>query len=290
MLVNILNLATAGFMAIGAYISGALMLHIGLSFWFAFIVGGLTAGVFAAIFGSITIRLRGAYFILCSIALSEIIRTCFNTYMVDVFGGANGLIGIPTPTPFLGLTFELGSLSLYYLIALISILCVFAVYKIEKGHCGFVFKSLHQSIDLSESIGINTFKYKLTAFVIGSFFSGIAGSLFASFNSLVVPIDFDFNMMLFVLISVVIGGRDQIGGAVAGVALLLFLGELLRSYPQFEQIIWGFCIIIVLQFAPKGFIGVFSKKRLKTILSTLGGMVRLNRKVHQEIPEIREEN
>jgi branched-chain amino acid transport system permease protein len=259
MLVNAVNFAHAGFMGVGAYISAALVIKLGLSFWITFILGGIASAIFAIFFGFITLRLKGAYFFLVSFALCEIIRISFSSYQIKIFGGVNGLIGIPTPNPIFGLQFKVGGLPLFYLTSLITIIFTFITYLIEKCYWGKVFRCITESQSLAESVGINVTKYKLTAFVIGCFIAGIAGSLYASFNGVITPLDFTFRLSLFVLVCVVFGGREGFFGPALGVAALVAIGEAFRSFAYFEPIIWGACIIIVLLFAPQGLLGFMDR-------------------------------
>ena len=258
MLVGAVNFAHAGFMAIGAYISAALMMRLGLAFWVTFILGGLSSAIFGAIFGLVTLRLRGAYFFLVSFALCEIIRIAFSSYLIEIFGGVNGLIGIPHPDSILGLQFKPGSLGLFYLVAVISIISVLSIYLFEKGYWGNVFRCITESDNLAESVGINILKYKLVVFVIGCFIAGIAGTVYSSFNGVITPDDFTYMLSLFLLVCVVLGGREHIFGAVVGVALFVVIGELFRVMTYFEPILWGFSIIVVLLFAPRGLVGLMA--------------------------------
>jgi len=259
MLVGLYNFAHSGFMAIGAYLSTVFMMQLGFPFWISWIIGALAAAIVAIFFGLITLKVRGVYFFLCSFALGEVIRIVFNTYMVKIFGGPNGIIGIPSPAPVFGLAFEPGSMSFFYLVAITSLLIIFFLYVIENGYWGNVFLSLKESKDLAESIGIHIMIYKLSVLVIGAFCAGIAGGLYASYNGVITPTDFDWEITLFALVCVVLGGHEYPFGVVIGAALLTIMGEVFRDFSYFEPIIWGFCIIVILLFAPSGLLGLAAK-------------------------------
>lgn len=255
MLVEAVNFAHAGFMGIGAYISTVFMMQFGFPFWITVLIGGIASAFFALIFGLITLRLKGAYFFLVSFALCEIIRIAFSSYWVEIFGGVTGISGIPPPNPVFGLQFKPGSMSLFYLVATISILTVLGLYSVEKGYWGKIFKSISESDVLAESIGINIMKYKVIAFAIGCFIAGIAGSLYASFNGLITAHDFTYKLSLFLVVCVVFGGRDHILGTILGVMMLVIMAEATRVTTSFEPIIWGLSLITVLLFAPQGLLG-----------------------------------
>jgi len=256
MLVGAVNFAHAGFMGIGAYVSAVLMMRLGLSFWITFILGALVSAIFAAFFGIITLRLKGAYFFLVSFALVEIIRVFFSSYFVDIFGGVNGLIGVPPPNGILWLHFDAGSLGLLYLIGVITVLVLFSVYLFEKSYWGKVFNCINESDNLAQSIGINILKYKVIVFIIGCFIAGVAGSLYGCTNGVITPDDFTYELSLFLLVCVVLGGMENILGTVLSVSLLVVIRELFRSAAYFEPIIWGLSLILILLFAPRGLFGL----------------------------------
>jgi branched-chain amino acid transport system permease protein len=259
MLAGAVNFAHAGFMGIGAYICATLVMKANLGFWFSIIVSAGCSALVAVIFGVVTLRLRGAYFFLVTFALSEIIRIVFSNYLVSLFGGVNGLVGIPAPRAIMGISFEAGSIRLLYVIALITLFCLMMMYSMERGYWGKVFQGISESHDLAEAIGVNLMKFKVAALAIAAFIAGIAGSLYGAFNGIITPEDFSYHLSLFSLVAIILGGRDHFLGPLLGVVVLVVLAELFRNASYYEPIIWGLCIIAVMMFKPKGLVGLITE-------------------------------
>lgn len=254
------NFAQAGFMGIGSYVSAALVMNAKISFWVALPMAGIAAAMVAVAFGAISLKLKGAYFFISSFAFGEVIRIVFHNYFIDIFGGSLGMLGIPVPSPVFGITFgPTRGVPYFYLVLIVTCISLWVLYRFEFSRYGKIFQGIREADGLAESVGINIMRYKMLAFVVGCFFAGIAGSLYAHLNSVIAPPDFTYHLSIIIVAYVVVGGIDRFVGPILGVVALTIISEYLRKYAYVESILFGFAMILVLIFAPKGLGGVLEK-------------------------------
>lgn len=256
--VDSLSVAQASFFGVGAYTSALLMTKMGWSFWWAFPVSGIIAGLVALVVGLPTLRLRGVYFIMVTTALNEVIRLIWVNWP-NTFGGIAGIINIPRPHAIGVLTFE--SLSSFYYIPLLTMfLAVGVMDRIYSSRYGVILQSISQSEDLAQAVGINIMRHKVEIFLMASFFSGLAGAIFACTQRAIFPDDFGFLLSINIIVYAVVGGLKYSLGPVCGVVFLVGLSVLFKMTPIYdpkvEPLILGlFLIIAVLRF-PNGLMGL----------------------------------
>ncbi|OUM88008.1 branched-chain amino acid ABC transporter permease [Parageobacillus thermoglucosidasius] len=244
MLIGEINLAHAGFFGIGAYTSAVLTVHFGWPFFIAFFISGIIASLLSILFGAIAFRLKGAYFLLISFALAEVIRLIFENFWTDILGGHNGIIGIQKPME-----------AYNGFITVISVLLILVFYFLEKSDFGKTMMAIKNSDELSRSIGINIMKYKILVLAIASFAAGLAGSMFAHFNAVISSLDFTFLLSIMVLAYVIIGGQKSFFGPIVGTIVLCIIAELIRGIGPYEQLAYGLAIIIAMLFFREGLVG-----------------------------------
>ncbi|MBX6378888.1 MAG: branched-chain amino acid ABC transporter permease, partial [Clostridia bacterium] len=244
MLTGEVNLAHASFFGIGAYAAGVLSARYHVWFLVAMAVAAVLTAATAAVFGSLALRVRGAYFLLISFALAEVVRLAFGNLWEDVLGGVSGLTGIPTPA---------GRFSGVMVTVLLVLLVI--LYILERSDLGRVFRAIQNSNDLAEAVGIDVFRYKLLALVVASTLAGIAGGLFAHFNTIVTPEDFSFRIAIFILAYVIIGGRKEFAGPIVGAVVLTILSEYLRGFGAYEPLAYGVAMLVVMILVPDGIVG-----------------------------------
>jgi len=255
-----LNLAHPAFAGVGAYATAVLTLKYGVSFWLTLPVGIILTILLAGGIGSITLELKGPYFFLVTFAFAEIIRLFLSNYYIDIFGGLTGLLNIPHPSiaiPYL-FKFTLSSKVHYYYLGLIFMLAsLFILYRLEKSRFGQVLHGIGQNQDLSRSIGINIFRYKLLAFVIGASFASVVGSLFAPFNRVISPGEFGIPLGTLILVYLIIGGTGSFGGPILGVCVLVPLSTfVLAPLGPYNLLFLGLAVIMVLIFFRDGLVGI----------------------------------
>lgn len=235
-----LCLGHAGFMSIGAYLSAILTQKAELPFMVSIFIGAIIACIIAALIGNPTLRLTGDYFAITTLAFCEIIRIVIMN--IDFIGGARGLTGIPKKTNF----------TIAFIFAVITIVIIYNIIHSSQGRAML---SVRENEIAAESMGINAFKYKIMAFVIGAFFAGLAGGLYAHYMGYIQPTAFDFNKSIDYLTFVVFGGMGSLSGSVIATIILTFLPELLRGFQNFRMILYPLALIILMIFRPQGLLG-----------------------------------
>lgn len=267
MLTGHVNFAHGGFVGIGAYTSAVLVMKVGMPFWVAFLIAGIASATVALAFGLPTLKLRGAYFFMASFAFAEVIRIIFHYFFTDLFGGINGLVGIPWPEPILGILFNPNSgINYYYLVLVVSVLSLFVFYYLErKTRLGPILESIQQSESLAQSVGIRIMAYKVTGFVIGCFFAGVTGSLYAHMIGVISPFDFTFMLSVYCLIYVVVGGRLYFAGPIIAASVLTFISLFwLKALGFWETVAYGAIMLITILFLPEGMVTL--PRMLKTLV------------------------
>ena len=204
------TLGHAGFAAIGGYLSAALVARYGMGSWWSLLIAMMAAGIVALIVGYVTLRIKGIYFIVATLALGEVIRIVFGAWD-DPFGGLVGIMNLPTPNrlviPGL-LAISFGSkVSLYYLTLVLVLIGILLMHRLSRSAMGLVFRGICLADDLAENIGINIMKYKVLAFVVGATFAGMGGVLYTYNVGSIQPSSFTLVQSATYLVYVAVGGR-----------------------------------------------------------------------------------
>lgn len=239
------SLGHAGFMAIGAYaaaIIGSKSPTYG-AFFGAMLVGALLSGAVALLVGIPTLRLKGDYLAVATLGVSEIIRI-FIINGGSLTNGAAGILGIPNFT-----TWQM----VYFFVVITTI----ATLNFLRSPIGRSTLSVREDEIVAESVGVNTTKIKIIAFVFGAITASIAGSLQAGFIGSVVPKDYTFINSINVLIIVVFGGLGSITGAIVSAIVLGILNMLLQDVTSVRMIIYALALVLVMIFRPGGLLGTW---------------------------------
>lgn len=249
------SLGHAGFMAIGAYVGALFSLHapilpdtpIGYPIYA--VAGGLAAAAAGLLVGMPSLRLRGDYLAIVTLGFGEIIRVILLN--LEVAGGARGLFGIPGSTDFVACFhafFWAGG-------------TVLLIWRLVHSSYGRAFLSVREDEVASECMGINTTRVKVSAFVISSFFAGVAGALFAQTTNALNPASFQFVKSVDVVIMVVLGGMGSLTGSVLGAILVTILPEALRPLREItggvdlRMVIYSLTLILLMILRPEGLLG-----------------------------------
>lgn len=245
----------AAFSAIGAYGVTFLMRAAGLSYWLCLPLVGVSVAIIALGFGYITIRVRGLYFAILSMAFIEVIRLT----LVDTLG-THMVLTVPAPNPIiiphLFVIDFTSRVSYYYFILALFLITLVILYKVERLPFGTNLKAVAQSELLAESIGINVVWHKVSALCIGAFFVGITGCFFAAYNQTISPQSFTVGGSMIVLILMVVGGIGSIWGPVIGATVLTIFPEYLNVGPVLQNSIYAVFVILTLYFLPSGLISL----------------------------------
>lgn len=255
-----LNLAQAAFLGIGAYASALLVMRLHLSFWAAMPLAMLITALISLPIGMLTLRFKGAYFLLFTFLFAEMIRVLLSNFWIGIFGGIPGLTNIPRPhIDFFGLCIvDFNSkVHFYYLILVLALVTVLVMRRIDKSRMGLVLDAIRQSDVLAESVGINCIKFKILGCAIGCLFAGLAGSLYAHFVGVITPPDFAIHAVLTPIAYVVVGGVGSVFGPVIGTSFLMLVSQLLlRQFGLYELLIYGVIIVLIIRFMPGGLVSL----------------------------------
>lgn len=249
---GLLNLGYVAFYAIGAYTYAILSTRYGLSFWPGMVLGALAAALVAALLGIPTLKLRGDYFAIVTLGFGEITRIVLNNW-ASLTGGPNGIAQIARPA--LGLHVLSTTLEFYYLILLIVIVTVFAVHRLMFSRIGRAWVAIREDEIAAEAMGINIFRLKLLAFVLGSAWAGMTGVFFAAKMAFVSPESFTFFESVLILCMVVLGGMGSIPGIILGALLLIALPEVFRDFQDYRMLAFGAALVVMMIFRPQGLLG-----------------------------------
>ncbi len=237
------SLGHAGFMAIGAYATAILSMKTPTftGFLSGLLVGALVSGIVALLVGIPTLRLSGDYLAIATLGVAEIIRSLIMN-LDSITNGPAGLFGI---TPFV-------TWSMVYVIVCITTLITTNFINSPAGRATL---SVRENEIAAESMGVNTTKYKVVAFVIGAMTAAVAGGLYASYIQTIVPGNFDFMKSIDILIIVVFGGVGSITGTFIAALVLGFLNMFLQDAGALRMIIYALALVIIMIFKPSGLLG-----------------------------------
>jgi branched-chain amino acid transport system permease protein len=253
------TLGHAGFAAIGGYLSAALIARYGMGSWWSLLIAMITAGMIALVIGYITLRIKGIYFIVATLALGEVIRVVFGAWD-DPFGGLVGIMNLPPPNAIIvaGLpAVEFASkVSLYYLTLALALSGIVIMHRLNRSPIGLVFQGIRQADDLAENVGINVMRYKVLAFVIGCIFAGMGGVLYTYNVGSIQPSSFTLIQSAYYLVYVAVGGSINVFGPILGALVLNILSEFLRPIKEFEPIVFALILIGAVLLLKSGLIGL----------------------------------
>jgi branched-chain amino acid transport system permease protein len=237
-----LVLGHAGFMAVGAYTSAILTLHLDLpkmiEFPIAVIAGGLVSALLGILIGIPALRLKGDYLAIITLGFGEIIRIILNN--LKITNGARGLSGIPGYSNFT-ITF------------VITVTIIAILYLLIHSRHGRSILAIRENEIAAECIGISSVWYKTFAFAIAAFFAGVGGGLYAHYNQVLNPGSFGFLYSIEFLIIVVLGGMGNLFGTIASAVGLGTINEMLRSFSHYRMLVYSLVLIIIMILKAKGF-------------------------------------
>jgi branched-chain amino acid transport system permease protein len=243
------SLIHAVMMGVGGYTAALVFKQFELGMWFTLPLAGIVAALIAALLCFPLFRMTQFYFLIGSFAAGEAIRLCWIRF-VQPFGGTGGLSGVEPP--LIGGIDFLEAVPYYYLTLAIVGLCLFILYRIENSRIGLILHAVHWKAPLAESVGVDTWRYRALAFIIGSFFVGVAGGLKVHYLGTITPNQFGVGFMVFILIWVIVGGYNRFYGPIIGVVVLTLFDESIRSLEEFRPAIYGAVLIISILFLPQG--------------------------------------
>jgi branched-chain amino acid transport system permease protein len=259
---GLLDLGYVAFFAIGAYTMGLLGTKTGLNTWEILPIGIAMAMFAGLILGVPALRLRGDYLAIITLGFGEIVRiTALNLTSI---GGANGIVGVPTPPTIFGLEYTFDNHRLYFWTFLIIILLtIWMIRRLSARRPGRAWESIRQDEDAAELMGVPTFKYKIWAFVLGASVGGAAGVLYASKTLFISPDNFTLQVSILILACVVFGGMGNIWGVILGAVVLGYLPDRIRFLSDARLLVFGAILVFMMNLRPDGLLP--RKKREKPL-------------------------
>jgi branched-chain amino acid transport system permease protein len=267
-----ISIGHGAFVAVGAYASAILATRLGLPFLVALPIGGLFAALVGMIFGIPSLRVKGLYLVIATLAAQFIIEYT----IIHWESLTNGITGIYVPSPdVFGLFFD-NDKKFYYLLLVFAGAAVASGRNLFRTKIGRAFVAVRDRDIAAELIGISLFKYKLLSFAISSFYAGIAGGLWGYYTNVITPEHFSIVLSIDYLAMIIVGGLGSIIGTIFGVIFITVLPELLTTVSlvfkdTFGQIttlisaikglIFGVTIILFLMFEPEGLAEIWRRVR-----------------------------
>lgn len=266
---GLLDLGYVAFMGIGAFVaanlSGAVSSKLGIHipFLFAAVIAAVVAGIFGAVVGSPTLRVRGDYLAIVTLAFGEIFSRSAQNNIGGLTGGANAIPAIPQLELF-GTEFSapisIGPVNLpggvlYYILIVLLVAFVMAVFgNLKNSRIGRAWIAVREDEDVARAMGIKTGKIKILAFLTGATLAGLAGAVFVHKTGTASYDSFKFTESVTLLAAVILGGMGTIPGAVLGASLLFVLPEKLREFSDYRLLLFGFALILIMRFRPQGLV------------------------------------
>jgi branched-chain amino acid transport system permease protein len=249
-----INIAQGAFAMIGGYTTAILATRYGLPFWLCLPLSALAAAAVGTAIGLPILRLRGVYFAMITLSLTEAVRLAFLNGG-DFTKGATGIVNIPRPP---GVD---GPVAFYVLSAALLLLGLLAVWRLATSRLGWVFRSLRQNEELAASIGVDIARYRVIAFAFACAMGGIAGSFFAVAQQNIYPATYTVQDSVNFMLYCFLGGLDFVLGPVVGAFLLSISFELLGALQQYQALLYGALMVAVMLFLPNGILSLTFRRK-----------------------------
>jgi len=262
-----INIGQGAYALAGGYVSAILITQVGVSFWLTLPLAGLFCALISVLIGLPILRLRGVYFAMVTLVLTEVAR--LTALALPVTHGAKGITSIPMPGALsvFGITLipDFATLqnprqAFYFVAATLMILAYLVMWRIVNSRLGHLCRSLQQNEELSASIGVNTAWLRVLAYAISSFFGGVAGAMFVSISQSIYPSSFvvqdSVNFMLYCFL----GGLGYVFGPMLGTLLLYFGWDLLSATGRYQLLLYSGIMIALMLVLPNGVLSLFDRK------------------------------
>lgn len=249
---GLFSLGHAAYFGMAGYTTALLATRLGIqSFWLTMPASILVATLLAAIFGLIALRVSGLYFLLVTFAFGQMLYGLTMKWY-KITGGSNGLPGVPRPP--LGLPdFTWSSLTFYYFVLLVSVCCFFLMYRFIESPFGRTLRGIRECEPRMRALGYNTWLHKYIAFIVGGFFAGVGGVLFAHYGGFMHPSHLAFQTSGLAMLMVIVGGAGTLYGSIIGAAAVVLI-EFYASvhFPDRWYLVLGGIFVLVVVFLRGG--------------------------------------
>jgi branched-chain amino acid transport system permease protein len=265
-----INIGQAAYALLGGYISAILIVRYGVPFWLTLPLAGLLCAGASVLIGLPILRLRGVYFAMVTLVLTEVARLL--ALALPVTNGAKGLVNIPLPGPItlfgVALLPDFATLAnprraFYFAAVVLMVLCYAGLYRLVHSRIGRLCLSLQQNEELAASIGVNVAYLRLVIYAISSFLGGIAGAMFIAISQSIYPSSFTTADSINFMLNCFLGGLGYVLGPMLGTFLLYFGWDLLFKAGQFQLLIFSSVLIALMLVLPNGLLSLRLWKRTK---------------------------
>lgn len=250
------SIAAAGFMGVGAYASTLLTTKLGWSVWTSMACAPLLAGVLAVVVGYPSLRVKGHYFAIVTMAYNLVIFIVLINFS-SLTGGESGITGVPKPENFsvfgIAVNFD-ARIAYYYLTLICAALATVVCGLVLHSRVGRVLLAIRQNEPLVDAAGVFAWRYKMFAFVLSAALCGVAGALYAHFIGFLNPEPFGVDQSLNAILAVILGGSGTLAGPVVGAFLVVALPEFLRVAETYRLIVYGLLLVLTTIFMPRGIV------------------------------------
>ncbi len=265
-----INIGQGAYALAGGYVAAILVMNVGMNFWLTIPLAGLFCAVLSVFIGLPILRLRGVYFAMVTLVLTEVMRLA--ALALPITNGAKGITSIPLPAELsvFGLTLipdfstlDNPKLAFYLTAVILMIVCYGVLWRIVNSRLGHLCRSLQQNEELSASIGVNTAYLRIVAYSISSFFGGIAGAMFVAISQSIYPSSFQVTDSVNFMLNCFLGGLGFVFGPMLGTLVLYFGWDLLFTAGRFQLLIYSTMIILLILWLPNGILSLKVLNRKK---------------------------
>ncbi|RAZ80522.1 branched-chain amino acid ABC transporter permease [Mesorhizobium atlanticum] len=265
-----INIGQGAYALTGGYVSAILVMNHGWSFWLTLPVAGLFCAAASVLIGLPILRLRGVYFAMVTLVLTEVARLL--ALALPITNGAKGIVSIPLPGALsvFGITLipdfatlQNSRLAFYLLAVTLMVVCFAIMYRLVNSRIGKLCQSLQQNEELASSIGVNIAYLRVIAYAVSSFFGGVSGAIFAAISQSIYPSSFTVTDSVNFMLNCFLGGLGYVFGPMLGTLVLYFGWDLLFQTGQFQLLIYSGLMIVLMLVLPNGLLSLAEATRKK---------------------------
>jgi len=258
-----INIGQGAFALTGGYVSAILVTKAGLSFWLTLPLAGIFCACVAVLIGLPILRLRGVYFAMVTLVMTEVSR--LTALALPVTNGAKGIVSIPLPgkLSIFGLTIipdfstlENAKLAFYYTACVLMVLCFAGMYRLVNSRFGHLCRSLQQNEELASSIGVNIAYLRIIVFAISSFLGGVGGAMFVAISQSIYPSSFQVQDSINFMLNCFLGGLGYVFGPMLGTLTLYFGWDILFELGKYQMLAYASFLIFLMLVLPNGLLSI----------------------------------
>ena len=256
---GLLSFGHAAYFGTGAYVAALLLRDVQPDFIWVLAAGAFGAGLVALVIGALCVRLNEVYFAMLTLAFGMMVYAVFHQWR-SFTGGSDGVTGFPITELGLGFHAQLGNpIRYYYMVLIVVAASLYALHRITVSPFGLILRAMRENTERVAFAGLPVYRYRLYAFVLSGFFSGLAGAMFAPFNRVAVPEMVHWAQSAEPVLMTILGGASYFFGPLFGAAVFLGLEHWITTYTTEWMIYLGIVLLLLVIFLPRGILGLFER-------------------------------